>query len=188
MNVDSRYRELLEYLVEPQGNDHLGGKTVCYLTFDVKDIQTVKRRLREGWVEVAKNKNLKPEVLSLHEVLKVFFEKDDYRIEAGEEAAEDEYEMEEVYESLGENLRNKEIIENAILAKQEVVKKNPKGILIITDLEAIHPFTRFGPIEQKIYNKLEVPLVVFYPGERNGSALKFLGFYPEDGNYRSKHF
>ncbi|WP_211223787.1 BREX protein BrxB domain-containing protein [Gaetbulibacter saemankumensis] len=174
-------------MLEPKTYDHGGDKTICYLTFDTEDIINVKRKLNQVWVELAKNKGLEVIILSLHEVLKNFFKEDEYRIEAGVDAVEYEDETIEVYHSLGENLKNQEVIENAILDAQK--KVDPKnGVLFITDLEAIHPFTRFGPIEQKIYNKINVPIVVFYPGEITGTALKFLGFYPEDGNYRSKHF
>ncbi|PLW98641.1 MAG: hypothetical protein C0593_05045 [Marinilabiliales bacterium] len=188
MNVDKRYTDLLDYLVQPKVHDHSGDKTICYLTFRTDMIQHVKQRMNEGWIDLAKHKGINLITLSLHEVLKDFFSKDDYRIEAGEDAVEDEFEMKEVYDSLGENLKNQELLEKAILSKQEAVKKEKNGVLLITDLEAIHPFTRFGPIEQKIYVNVEVPIVVLYPGEKSGSALKFLGFYPEDGNYRSKHF
>ena len=188
MNVDKRYRDLLDYLVQPKGHDHSGDKTICYLTFDLDKIQLVKRSLNEVWIDIAKHKGIDLVVLSLHEVLKDFFSKDDYRVEAGEVAVEDEFDSRDVYASLGENLKNQDVIEEAILSKQEEVKKVKNGVLLITDLEAIHPFTRFGPIEGIIYGKVDVPIVVLYPGEMSGSALKFLGFYPEDGNYRSKHF
>lgn len=188
MNVDKRYGDLLDYMVQPKTYDHSGDKTICYLTFAPEEIQYVKKRLNEGWLDLVKHRGLKPVVLSLHEVLKDFFSQDDNRIAAGEDAAEDEYEMKEVYDSLGENLKNQEVIEQAILTKQEEVKTLKNGVLLVTDVEAIHPFTRFGPIEQKIYGKIDVPIIIMYPGERSGSALKFLGFYPEDGNYRSKHF
>jgi hypothetical protein len=187
MNVDKKYKELLDFLVEPKVHDHSGDKTICYLTFGLDDIMSVKRKLNLNWLDLAKNRGLNVHVLSLHEVLKAFFEKDEYRIDAGEDAVYDELETFEVYASLGENLKNQRIIEKAILDAQG--KVDPKnGILFITDVEAIHPFSRFGPIEQKLYNDITVPIVVFYPGEKSGSALKFLGFYPEDGNYRSKHF
>ncbi len=187
MSIDKRYKELLNSLVEPKTYDHSGDKTICYLTFDKDDMIKIKRNLNQVWIDLAKNKGLNVEVLSLHKVLADFFKKDDYRIEAGEDASENEEETKDVYDDLGENLKNQNIIENAILKAQEKVNKK-NGVLFITDLEAIHPFTRFGPIEQSIYNKVEVPMVIFYPGERSGTALKFLGFYPEDGNYRSKHF
>lgn len=186
MNVDNKYRAVLDHLLEPLTHDYAGDKTICYLTFPIDQMLEVKRKLNTTWISLAKNKGLKVELLSLHTVLKVFFDKDEYRIEAGEDAAADLYEMKEVFSSLGSNLDNQKVIDQAILDAQEKVGKN--GILFITDLEAIHPYTRFGPIEQRIYNEIKVPIVVFYPGERSGSALKFLGFYPEDGNYRSKHF
>ena len=187
MNVDKRYLTLLESLLEPKTYDHGGDKTICYLTFGTEEIINVKRKLNEVWIALAKNKGLKVTILSLHGVLKNFFKEDEYRIEAGLDAVEYEEETIEVYHSLGENLKNQEVIEEAILEAQKKVDPK-KGVLFITDVESIHPFTRFGPVEQKIYNKINVPVVVFYPGDITGTALKFLGFYPEDGNYRSKHF
>jgi hypothetical protein len=186
MNVDNKYRAVLDYLLEPRAYDHGGDKSICYLTFPIDQILEVKKKINTAWVPIAKSKGFKIKLLSLHTVLKEFFVKDEYRIEAGEEAAEDIYELKEVFASLGSNLDSQKIIDKAILAAQEDIGDN--GILFITDLEALHPYTRFGPIEQRIYNEIKVRIVVFYPGERSGSALKYLEFYPEDGNYRSKHF
>ncbi len=62
------------------------------------------------------------------------------------------------------------------------------ALLLVTDLEALHPFLRIGAIESQLQGKFHVPTVFFYPGMRTGKTrLKFLGFYPEDGNYRSVH-
>lgn len=188
MNLDKRYRDVLDYLALPKGYDHSGDKTICYLTFDVGEIQYVRQCLNDTWIDIAKHKGINLLQLSLHDSLKDFFKKDEYRISAGEESAKDWNEMNEVFASLGENLKNQRIIEQAILLKQQEVKKVKNGMLLISDLEAIHPFTRFGPIEQNIYGEVEVPIIVLYPGIISGSALKYLGFYPEDGNYRSKHF
>ncbi len=65
---------------------------------------------------------------------------------------------------------------------------NSNALLLVTDLEALHPFLRIGAIESQLQGKFHVPTVFLYPGTRTGkSQLKFLGFYPEDGNYRSVH-
>ena len=62
------------------------------------------------------------------------------------------------------------------------------ALLLVTDLEALHPFLRIGAIESQLQGKFHAPTVFFYPGTRTGKTrLKFLGFYPEDGNYRSVH-
>lgn len=61
-------------------------------------------------------------------------------------------------------------------------------IVLVTDLEALHPYLRIGAIEAQLQGKFHVPTVFLYPGIRTGKTrLKFLGFYPEDGNYRSVH-
>lgn len=64
-----------------------------------------------------------------------------------------------------------------------------KTVLLLTDLEALHPAVRIGTIENQLTQSLKGPVIVLYPGQRTAKyALKFLGFYPEDGNYRSTHF
>jgi hypothetical protein len=73
----------------------------------------------------------------------------------------------------------------ALLARLE---GQANAIVLVTDLEALHPYLRIGAIEGQLAGKFHVPTIFFYPGERTGqSRLKFLGFYPEDGNYRSVH-
>jgi hypothetical protein len=65
---------------------------------------------------------------------------------------------------------------------------NSSALVLVTDLEALHPFLRIGAIESQLQGKFHVPTVFLYPGVRTGKTrLKFLGFYPEDGNYRSVH-
>ena len=62
------------------------------------------------------------------------------------------------------------------------------ALLLVTDLEALHPFLRIGAIESQLQGNFHVPTIFLYPGVRTGKTrLKFLGFYPEDGNYRSVH-
>lgn len=62
------------------------------------------------------------------------------------------------------------------------------ALVLVTDLEALHPYLRIGAIEAQLYGKFSVPTIFLYPGTRSGKTrLSFLGFYPEDGNYRSNH-
>jgi len=68
------------------------------------------------------------------------------------------------------------------------LETKPNALLLVTDLEALHPFLRIGAIESQLQGKFHVPTVFLYPGVRTGKTrLKFLSFYPEDGNYRSVH-
>lgn len=82
--------------------------------------------------------------------------------------------------------------DNALLMRLEAVLQplegKPNALLLVTDLEALHPFMRIGAIESQLQGKFHVPTIFLYPGIRTGKTrLKFLGFYPEDGNYRSVH-
>ncbi len=85
------------------------------------------------------------------------------------------------------------LVANNILLKRledvlQQLEGKPKALLLVTDLEALHPFLRIGAIEAQLQGKFRVPTVFLYPGVRTGKTrLKFLGFYPEDGNYRSVH-
>jgi hypothetical protein len=81
---------------------------------------------------------------------------------------------------------------NALLNRLEVTLQPLEGklnaLLLVTDIEALHPFLRIGVIESQLQGKFYVPTIFLYPGVRTGKTrLKFLGFYPEDGNYRSVH-
>jgi hypothetical protein len=82
--------------------------------------------------------------------------------------------------------------DNALLKQLEAALQPLEGqqsaLLLVTDLEALHPFLRIGAIESQLQGKFHVPTIFLYPGVRTGKTrLKFLGFYPEDGNYRSVH-
>ncbi len=64
----------------------------------------------------------------------------------------------------------------------------PHGLLLITDLEALHPFLRINSVEAHLHGRVKCPVVVLYPGKREGrTSLRFLEFYPPDPNYRSEH-
>ena len=82
--------------------------------------------------------------------------------------------------------------EDALLKRLEEALCGLEGkqntLLLVTDLEALHPFLRIGAFESRLQGKFHVPTIFLYPGVRTGKTrLKFLGFYPEDGNYRSVH-
>ncbi len=66
--------------------------------------------------------------------------------------------------------------------------RTKNAIVLVTDLEALHPYLRIGAIEGRLYGQFHVPTIFLYPGERTGKTrLRFLGFCPDDGNYRSVH-
>jgi len=191
MPLDNKFKAILEYLKDPGSHHHTGDKLICYLTFDSSQCLEVKRKL-PGWLSLTKGFGYNFSTLSMTTVLNDFFINEPSRdvwlnmvpnIEDGQEAIYDFYKSD-----LGSLITENKVIEKAILKINNVLSKEINPLLIITDLEAIHPFTRFGPVEQNIYTEINIPLIILYPGTITGSSLEFLGFYPQDGNYRSKHF
>ena len=86
------------------------------------------------------------------------------------------------------NLIGGGILKERLESRLEELHDKQNAMLLVTDLEALHPYLRIGTIESQLYGKFVVPTIFFYPGVRTGkSKLKFLGFYPSDGNYRSVH-
>ncbi|MCE5200792.1 MAG: BREX protein BrxB domain-containing protein [Armatimonadota bacterium] len=67
-----------------------------------------------------------------------------------------------------------------------VTQDKPDSAVFIMDIELLHPFFRTRAIESALHDRVKIPTVFFYPGRRTGQyGLHFLGFYAEDGNYRS---
>jgi hypothetical protein len=189
MNLDNKLTAVLEYLQTPNANHHAGDKQITYLTFDAEYCLEVKKQL-SNWLSVIKGYDFNCKVVSMAKTINDFLRnnprRDSWMIPDADSSFD---EVIDFYKSdLGSIIVENQVIEKAILAAQETVISASNPLLLITDLEAIHPFTRFGPIEQKLYSDLKVPLLVFYPGTLSGSSLEFFGFYPPDGNYRSKHF
>jgi hypothetical protein len=189
MPLDNKFKAILEYLADPGSHHHTGDKLISYLTFDTSQCLEVKRKL-PGWLSLTKGFGYTFNTLSIATVINDFFQNNPRRSMWSVPKVEDGIESISNFfkDDLGSMIVENRVIENAVLDAQSNLAGQKKPLLIITDLEAIHPFTRFGPIEQNIYTDITIPIVILYPGTISGSSLEFLGFYPQDGNYRSKHF
>lgn len=79
------------------------------------------------------------------------------------------------------------VLIDAFRSRIEAAKALPQGLVLVTDVEALHPYARMQPIEAQLVNEVTVPVVVMYPGVRSGQySLRFLGFYDDDPGYRSQ--
>jgi len=186
--LDAKFEQILSYLNNPEGTHATGDRPVCYLTYHPDQALDVKAKVG-NWEARAKHAGFTVGTLSLAETMNRFFR--EYPRRAGWKAydqPDDWPAVDELYQDLAELVANQQVLEKAVLIHQSLLDGKTKPLLLLTDLEGIHPFTRFGPIEQRVYPSLTVPLVVLYPGRLNGSSLEFLNVYPPDGNYRSKHF
>lgn len=184
------FEELRQRLRQGRGLSDTGDDPVYYLVFHPRYILDVKRLMKE-WKAKLKNEGWVAETMSMadtvHELFREYIDRSDW--------IDDEANRQFDLESL-ENLKTaqKSVLEadgalkNRILERLNTLSGRKNTVLFITDVEALHPYLRVGVLEQQLLGKVSVPMVVLYPGTREGlTSLRFLGFYPPDGNYRSLH-
>jgi hypothetical protein len=189
-SLKSNFDELVAKIKQGREFTHASFEPVYYLVFSPAEIIAVKRQ-KKAWFAKLKNEgwnvyeysiashieeilsNLNPAVLNLW----------------NQGDKKDPLDFIKINNSITNTLMKKgsglkESFESYLLE----VEKDKDALVLVTDLEALHPYLRIGTIESGLQGKFNIPTVFLYPGIRTGKTrLKFLGFYPEDGNYRSLH-
>ena len=164
-----------------------GFEPVFYLVFDPKQILDVKRET-PNWVRRLKQDGWDVAEFSLAVQIGQLLGNDPRRplwLMADRQSPTD-------WKRTNDSLANALTVTEQLLTHLEQAIQDRQGrekaLLLVTDLEALHPYLRIGSLESRLIGKFVVPTVFLYPGIRTGKTrLKFLGFYPEDGNYRSVH-
>jgi hypothetical protein len=160
---------------------------IFYLVFHPRDILEVKR-LMPSWTARLRNDGWQVEIFSVAEhVGDILAEAPMRRIWLTADR-KSPLDWAKTNQALANALTAKDQLQERLEALLAKLEGQPKTIVLVTDLEALHPYLRIGAIEAQLQGKFHVPTVFFYPGTRTGKTrLRFLGFYPEDGNYRSVH-
>ena len=185
-SLKADFNELMERIKLGREFGHASFEPIFYLVFPPNQILNVKRET-PAWIHRLRNEGWEVETCSLTEQIADIIERAPLRkiwLESDKKAP---LAWDKTNSSLANTIGNG-ALQASIESKLIQLEKKTKGILLVTDLEALHPYTRIGIIEGKLQGKFHVPTVFFYPGVRTGKTrLKFLGFYPDDGNYRSVH-
>jgi hypothetical protein len=63
-----------------------------------------------------------------------------------------------------------------------------RDLVFIVRVGALFPFYRTSPLPEQMKGQLQLPTVLFYPGDRDGIGLRFMGLLDADYNYRCKIF
>ncbi|GAB1471751.1 hypothetical protein MASR2M66_26290 [Chloroflexota bacterium] len=180
------FSELVQRVRAGREMGHASFEPIYYLIFQPKEILDVKRYL-PAWTAKLRNEGWDVHLFSIATAVTEILENAPMRKVWLAADGKSPLSWEKTNLSLANAVTNGSLKER-IEAKLESLKDKKNAILLVTDLEALHPYTRIGAIESQLYGKFHAPTVFFYPGERTGKTrLKFLGFYPEDGNYRSVH-
>lgn len=72
MQLDNKFKLVMEYLETPNPNHHAGDKQISYLTFDPSQTIEVKSRVA-SWLSLAKGYDYSGSALSMASVINEFF-------------------------------------------------------------------------------------------------------------------
>jgi len=186
-SLKADFEELRERIRHGRELGHASFEPIYYLVFHPSRILEVKRET-PAWIAKLRNDNWEVDVLSMADEIAAILDAHPLRKfwVAGDHKAP--LDWAKTNQSLRQALTQGDALLKRVGAALERLSDKSHGVLLVTDLEALHPYLRIGAIEGRLQGKFHVPTIFLYPGVRSGKTrLSFLGFYPEDGNYRSVH-
>ena len=196
LSLKDKFGEVCVRLGQGRRLDVAGSDPIYYLVFPVSEILTVKRQTR-AWVAKLENQGWHVVTFSMAKTINAILRGHKLRKQwiTGEkmilshaERNGTAIEFGEINKTLSKALTEGTELIDQLKAKIQEVSSHADGLLLITDLEALHPYLRINSIEAQLQGVIRRPVVVLYPGKREGkTSLRFLEFYPADPNYRSEH-
>lgn len=179
--LSSNFDDLRKRLLSPAGLNPAQSDPIFYLVFSPKETLTVYHLL-PGWIARLEADGWKVKTLPLGKLVWELVDQSGHWEEWLE--AEGEADQEEINNSIRNVLRTNNALVDRVA--QVVSVEEDKTVVLITEVELLHPYFRLRVIENYLNNKVRVPTIFFYPGRRAGQyGLHFLDFYPEDPGYRS---
>lgn len=195
-SLKDKFDELRYRLGRGRQMESTGTEPIFYLVFPVAQILEVKRQTK-AWVAKLTNDSWNVVQLSManavESVLKAnklrkYWLQSEAQILTQAQQRNAPIDFREINKTLAAALVEGQEFQQFIESSLQSAESQPNGLLMITDLEALHPYLRINTIESKLQGRIRCPVVVLYPGKREGkTSLRFLEFYPADPNYRSEH-
>jgi hypothetical protein len=195
-SLKDKFDEVCLRLGQDRRLESTGSDPIYYLVFPVSEILIVKRQTR-AWVAKLENQGWHVVTFSMAKAINSILRGHKLRTQwlIGEkmvlshaERSGQPIEFGDITKTLAKALTEGTELLQLLKATMEESSAYSDGLLLITDLEALHPYLRINSIEAQLQGQIRCPVIVLYPGKREGkTSLRFLEFYPADPNYRSEH-
>ena len=195
-SLKDKFDEVCLRLGQDRRLESTGSDPIYYLVFPVGEILTVKRQTR-AWVAKLENQGFHVVTFSMarginiilrgHKLRKQWLIGEKMVLSQAERSGKP-IEFGDINKTLAKALTEGTDLLHLLKSTMEEASSHPDGLLLIADLEALHPYLRINSIETQLQGQIRCPVIVLYPGKREGkTSLRFLEFYPADPNYRSEH-
>lgn len=183
-SLDQAFEELCALLGEADRLNPAHGDPLLYLVFRPEQALTVKRKL-PGWMTRLSQRGFNPVRVSLADIVREIIDDSGRWPEwLEQEPSLEQSEHDRLNEAVRSLLRQDDNLVNRVAAR--IAEGDDRTVVLLTECELLHPYYRVRAIESRLVGRVVHPTVILYPGRRVGQYnLHFLGFYPEDGNYRS---
>lgn len=186
-SLKANFDELRERIKHGRELDHASFEPVYYLIFSPDEILDVKRQ-SPAWEARLHQDGWDVHLFSIADHLWALLQDDPFWAMCVSQDKAEPLNWDRTNKALADIVTRGGGLLRRLEHELSEVETKPNALLLVTDLEALHPFLRIGAIESQLQGQFNVPTIFLYPGIRTGKTrLKFLGFYPEDGNYRSEH-
>jgi len=186
-SVKADFDELRERIKHGRELGHASFEPIYYLVFSPDQILEVKRQT-PAWISKLHQEGWEVHTFSVAENVWSLLKEDPLWPLCVMQDKDAPLDWKRTNHALADILTSEGGLLKRLESVLEPLEGNKNALVLVTDLEALHPFLRIGAIESQLQGKFHVPTIFLYPGVRTGQTrLKFLGFYPEDGNYRSVH-
>lgn len=195
-SLKDKFEEICRRIRDGRRLESTGSAPIYYLVFPVREILEVKRQTK-AWIAKLQTQDWHVvtfsfadavnSILRNHKLRKTWLIGEKLTLSRSEGPIPTSS-VSEVNKTLAKALTEGPELLTMIRSKLAEAATHQRGLLILTDLEALHPYLRINSIEAQIQDEVRCPVVIFYPGKREGkTSLRFLEFYPADPNYRSEH-
>jgi len=186
-SLDESFQELRAKVKQGRELNFVSFEPVFYLVYEPSQILEVKRKLR-AWKATLKKDGFQVIDISLAKEIHKIIDKHPWKKFWLQQEKITGFNSEQYIKTIKNALITDDALVKTLEKELDKLSSQSNGLFLVTDLESLHPFLRIGQIEAELQGKFEVPTVFLYPGVRTGkTGLKFLEFYPDDGNYRSVH-
>ena len=183
-HYEEKIERALQYLKQPSVLSPTGNSPIVYLVYRPEDAFVVRNIVDTFLTPKANYYGFEPNFISIGQLVNDYIDSHEYKKD-WEDPSNGE---KEIYNSIKQEISYSGFFEKALMGAQESLADKGNALIVLKDVEMLHPFYLMGVIENKIYNQIKVPILVLYPGEAQGTARSFLNVYPQDGNYRSINF
>ncbi|QVL35509.1 BREX protein BrxB domain-containing protein [Aminirod propionatiphilus] len=180
-SLDNAFNELLDKIRDPGALDPAKSDPVFYFVYPPELMLDLKKRLPR-WVSRIREAGFEVRRVSIADVMWKLVDHSGRWDEWLKLEGDADIEM--LKDALSDVLRQNNALLNSIAGAVE--SASGKVVVLITEIELLHPFTRTKIIGDYLHDKAQVPTVFLYPGTLSGqSSLKFLGFHSVDPGYRA---